>query len=135
MNKIILYCLIFVLIVNIQACNSSTSVSNNNSSKNIVQKEILKDYFAFIEKYEAANISNMRVEIAKPDQNMANYRIISNLLAEAESIENRMNITLAKNKDVKTQVNLKMYLDLIRARVITLKSNKTSFERIGGIVP
>lgn len=134
MKKVFLVLIFLCLLPGIQGCTSTGNNNQQNVGQNGSQEsseDILKDYHAFIQKFDEARMGDMRPDITKPDQMQLEYQAINTLLIEAESIEQRMLMALQTSSDVKTQAQLKPYSGIITARVATLKTNKATYQSMG----
>lgn len=134
--KRVLSCLLAISLITIlHACTTSSNTTTPpapvQSVNTVTPEQIMQKYFAFIQKFDAAGVANMRIDVTTPDQNKANYRLIVSLLSEAEAIRNEMSGELAKNQDVKVQAQIKPYLPIMEARVAALTNNKAAFEAYG----
>lgn len=114
-------------------CNST---NNNISTQNPVAytgeapEIVLKDYHAYVQKFDQAHVETMRPDFGNIEQSKADFAVLQSLSQEAKALQNRMSI-IDNAQDPQINLQVKPYMPIINARVMILKQNIATYQSLG----
>lgn len=128
---ILMFILLALVTFNVSSCSQSSNKTQTSAVYTGEAPEVvLKDYHAYVQKFDSAGIANMRPDFGNLEQSKQDYKVIKAILKEGTALQKRMNkIANAENPQINLQI--KPYMPIINARIMTLRQNVSTYQSMG----